>query len=58
MVSSILKLIPTMQSVSLASDNVKFSKKKDKDVEDFMKQGMKNIVGVKLISETANLIDF
>jgi hypothetical protein len=51
----LLTIIPAMQSISLASDNIKFSKKKDKDVEDFMKQGMKNIVGAKLISETADI---
>ena len=52
--ANVLGIIPLAQSISLASHNVKFSKKKDKDAEDFMKMGVKNIVGANLISETSN----
>ncbi len=48
--SSILSLIPTMQSMALLADNVKgIKKKKFKPV----KQGVKNIVGINLIRATA-----
>jgi len=53
--TDILKLIPTMQSTALLSDNVKFTKKKKSSV-DFIGQGVKNIVGVNLIKETAGFI--
>ncbi len=48
----LLKLIPTMQSIYLLSDNYNFYKQKKKN---FVKQGIKNIVGVSLIKETAKL---
>jgi len=55
MVTKILNLIPTMQSLALASDNYNFVKKKKKS---FVKQGVKNIVGIEIMKETANLIYF
>ena len=55
MTSKIIKIIPLAQSIALTSDNIKFSKKKNKDIEDFIGQGMKNIVGVKLIDETIKM---
>ena len=51
--ANILGVIPLAQSVALAGHNVKFVKKKDKDVEDFIGQGMTNIIGASLIGETA-----
>ena len=39
MANGILGLIPMAQSAALAGDNIKFARKKDKDVEDFMRQG-------------------
>jgi len=51
--ANILGIIPLAQSVALASHNIKFAKKKDKDAEDFMKMGVGNIVGANLISETS-----
>jgi len=53
----ILQMIPVMQSTALAGDNLKFAKKKDKDASDFMGQGVKNIIGLELTSETANIIE-
>jgi hypothetical protein len=50
MVNDLLKLTPTMMSLALAEDNYSFSKRKKKD---FVKQGIKNIVGVNLIKESA-----
>lgn len=54
--ANILKLIPTLQSVAIMSDNLEFTKKKHKTT-DFVKQGTKNLVGISLISETAKFID-
>jgi len=51
--ANLLGIIPLAQSVALASHNVKFAKKKDKDVEDFMRVGVTNIVGANLIDETS-----
>ncbi len=51
--NSILKIVPLAQSVALVGENVKFAKKKGKDIEDILGTGVKNIVGAKLISETA-----
>lgn len=56
--AKLLNVIPLAQSATLAADNVAFAKKKDKDVSDFMGQGVKNIVGASLIGETANIINF
>ncbi len=54
--SSILGIVPTMQSLALAADNVAFVKDSDKDIADFGKQAGKNIIGVNLIGLTANEI--
>ena len=51
--ANVLGVVPLAQSIALAGHNVKFTKKKDKDVEDFMKMGVTNIVGANLIDETA-----
>jgi hypothetical protein len=51
--TDILKLIPTMQSTALLSDNISFSKKKKKS---FIKQGVGNIVNIALIKETAGYV--
>ena len=56
MTSAILGLIPTMQSIALASSNISLVNKKNKKPEDFIKQSMKNIVGIKLMKETSNFI--
>ncbi len=53
MAGSILKIVPLAQSLALAGHNVDFVKKKDKDALDFAKVGVENIVGLKLIGETA-----
>ena len=44
------------QSVALAGESIKFARKKDKDVGDFIGQGVKTIVGASLIGETADII--
>lgn len=54
--ANILKLIPTLQSVAIMSDNLEFTKKKHKST-DFVKQGVKNLVGISLMNETAKFID-
>jgi len=57
MTKAILRTIPVMESTALASDNVKFFKKKKKDTGDFVEQGVKNIVGVNLVSATADAVE-
>ena len=47
----LLKLIPTIQSIALLEDNIDFMEHKKKS---FIKQGVKNIVGSSLISQTSN----
>ena len=54
---NIAKLIPTIQAVNLAQDNLEFSKKKKKKTKDYTKQSMRNIVGVSLIGATASIVD-
>jgi hypothetical protein len=49
--SDLLKLTPTMMSIALLNDNLEFSQKKKKN---FVKQGVKNIVGVNLIKVTSD----
>lgn len=49
---NIAKIGVDMQMLALAGDNVKFVQSKKKN---FVKQGIKNIVGIALIKETANL---
>ena len=49
-------IITIMQGAALVGDNIEFAKKKKKDTMDFMGQGIKNIVGVSLIGETANVL--
>jgi hypothetical protein len=53
----ILRLIPTIQSAQLAGENMKMMKKKKKKSGDFVGMGIKNIVGVSLIKEQANIIE-
>ena len=51
--ANIFGVIPIAQSIALAGHNVKFIKKKDKDVGDFIGQGMINIIGASLIGNVA-----
>lgn len=53
--NSILGLVPTMQSLALVSENVRYLKKKKKK-NGLLKLGMTNIVGVNLIKATAQSI--
>lgn len=46
-----------MESTALLEDNMDFFEKKKKKSSDFMKQGIKNIAGVSLISSTADIIE-
>ena len=56
MTTNILKLIPVIQTASMLEDNIEFLDKKRKKSKDFMKQGVKNVLNVSLISATSNLI--
>jgi len=51
----IAKIIPTMQSIALVSENIKQTKKKN-TTKDFVKLGTKNIVGTSLIKVNTQLI--
>jgi len=54
---AILQLIPVMQSATIAGENVKLLKKKDKKAGDFIGMGVKNIVGIELTKMTANEVE-
>ena len=54
--NAILGLVPTMQSIAIASENVRLLKKKNKNVGDFIGTGVKSIVGIGLMKDTANII--
>ena len=54
--TDILKLIPTMQSTALASDNYKFAMKNKHTMKSMTGQGVKNIVGTSLLQDSAKLI--
>jgi hypothetical protein len=59
MVKDILKLIPVIQSASVLKDNIEFTeKKRASKTSDFVKQGVKNLVGISLIKSTADSIEF
>jgi len=57
MTKKLLQLIPLMQSAALLDDSVEFSKKKKKTSKDFIKKGVKDIVGVSLIAETSKFLN-
>lgn len=56
MANKILSIIPIAQSAMLAEKNLKLLKKKKKRSSDFVSQGVENIIGAELISETSNFI--
>lgn len=53
---SIAKLIPTLQSIALVSENLKLTKKKKVKTKDMIGIGTKNIVGISLIKIESDLI--
>ncbi len=55
-VQAIVNLIPTAQALALLSENVRVVKKRKKDVKDFMKLGVTNIVGLEFIRLESGLI--
>ena len=57
MTNKILKTIPVIQSGVILKDNLDFMNKKKKKSSDFVKQGVRNIVGLSLISETSNFLE-
>ena len=56
MANPILSTVQLVMSTALVADNLKFLKKKDKGVEGFAGQAIKNIIGADLISSTADFI--
>jgi hypothetical protein len=55
-VKDIANIIPTMQSVALVSENIRFAKKKKKKMGDFVSMGATNIVGATLIKAESDFI--
>ena len=53
---SLLKLAQTGQALALTTENIRVAKKKKKTTKDIIGLGIKNIVGIKLISETGKII--
>ena len=53
---TLMNLIPTIQSASLVSHNLKVVNKKKKTTKDMIGLGMTNIIGTSLIKAEANLI--
>ena len=54
--TAVLSLVPLAQSTTLLAQNIKLAKKKDKDVGDFAKVGVQNIVGIELIKLQGDII--
>ncbi len=55
-VKSIAELAQLGQSLALAKQNLEFVKKDKKKAKGFLKVGVENIVGIKLITETGKAI--
>ena len=55
-VKSVVELAQLGQSLALAKQNLELVKKKKKKSKDFLKVGVENIVGIKLIAETGKVI--
>jgi len=53
---AILNLVPLAHSTAILADNVKFAKKKDKKATDFMKTGVKNVIGAEFVKLESNII--
>jgi hypothetical protein len=50
----IIKIVPTIMAAELVNENMREIKKKKKT--NFVKLGMKNVVGAAIISETSNFL--
>ena len=57
MSKKLLKVIPLIQSKAIIDDSVQWNKKKKKRTTDFIDKGVKDIIGISLVSETADLIE-
>ena len=53
--TDIMKIVPTMSATALLADNVKYTHKNKYTTKSMINQGVKNIVGTNLITETAKL---
>ena len=54
---SILKVIPTIQSVALVDRNLKLLKKKKKKSKDFVSAGVDTLVGASLIKAESDFLN-
>lgn len=52
---TIVKTIPTLQSIALLKDNLKELKKKKSKKNGIVKQGVKNIIGLNLLKVNAQI---
>jgi len=48
-VQNIMRIVPSMQSIALAGENIRLIKKKKIKTKDIVSTGMKNIIGVEFI---------
>lgn len=54
--TDILKIVPTMQSVAVASNAYRLVKKKKKKTGDFVNTGVSSIVGAAMIKEESDFL--
>lgn len=57
MTNGIIKIVPTLQSVALASNALKLVKKKKKKASDFVGTGVTSIVGAAMIQEQSKFME-
>ena len=53
----ILRIVPVAQSAALASDSLTLVKKRKKKSKDFLRSGVRAVVGTSMIKTTASVID-
>lgn len=52
---NLLKIVPTLQAVSVMDENLKLVNKKKKTSKDFIKTGVKNVIGIEFTKMSADL---
>ena len=56
-IQSIMKIVPTLQSVALAENAYKLVKKKRKKTKDYIDTGTQSIFGAALVQEQSKLVE-
>ncbi len=52
---NILKIVPTLQAISVMDENLKLVEKKKKKSKDFIGTGVKNIIGIEFTKISSQL---